>query len=114
MVVFGPVIADEDHRSQPLSLVLAQPVSSLRQPGGDLMDQCSKRHDIPSALQATPPTGRGTLYSQGSTLTPGSQSAHRPAARLISLPRQEPESRQRRADRFPLGSQIACHLTIRL
>jgi len=27
------------------------------------MDQCSQRHDIPSALQATSPTGRGTLYS---------------------------------------------------
>ena len=59
----SPVIADEDHRSPPFLRFFAQPISSLKTPGGDLMDQCSKRHDIPAALQATPPTSRGTIYS---------------------------------------------------
>jgi hypothetical protein len=34
---------------------------SPRTPSGELMDQCSDRHDIPTALQATSPTGRGTI-----------------------------------------------------
>jgi hypothetical protein len=59
---FGPVITHEDHRSPPflrvqLSINLFEPEA----PGGNLMDQCSNRHDIPSALQATSPTDRGTL-----------------------------------------------------
>jgi hypothetical protein len=61
-VVFGPVVADEDHRSPPFPSVLAQPISSLRTPGGDLMDQCSAaRHPI--SATGDPPTGRGTIYS---------------------------------------------------
>jgi hypothetical protein len=41
---------------------------SLRTPGGDLMDQCSKRHDIPSALQAThqPAGARSTVRNRPS------------------------------------------------
>jgi hypothetical protein len=59
-VHFGPVITNEDHQSPPfLNPAADQPVSSPRTPGGELMDQCSDRHDIP--LQATPPTGRGTI-----------------------------------------------------
>ena len=41
VVVFRPVIAHEDHQSASLDPVVAQPVSSLRAPSGDLMDQCS-------------------------------------------------------------------------
>ena len=48
VMLFGPLVADKDiidHRPF-LDSVLAHPVSSPRTPGGDLMDQCSKRHDI--------------------------------------------------------------------
>ena len=41
VVVFRPVIPDEDHPSPLLTLLSVQPVQSLRAPGGDLMDQCS-------------------------------------------------------------------------
>src|SRR5215208_670312 len=62
MMVFGPIVADEDHQSPPpVSLHSHEPET----PGGVLMNQCSQWHDIPSALQASrqlagaPSTRRG-------------------------------------------------------
>ena len=80
-------------------------------PGGDLMDQCSRRHDIPSALQAThqPAGARSTVRNRSSLqvlkVLTGRRLGDQPASTST-------QPRQRRADRFPLGSQIRRHILI--
>jgi hypothetical protein len=73
------------------------------------MDQCSDRHDIPSALRAHLTNRPGHDLALGIDTLRGLHSAHRPAARLISIPRRGPNSRQRHADRYPLGDSQTLH-----
>ena len=86
VVVFAPVVAQEHHRPpSSVPLTYFEPET----PGGDLMDQCSSWHDIPSALQAThQPAGHDLQlgidpHSRFSKCSPAGGS-------VISLPRQAP------------------------
>jgi len=72
------------------------------------MDQCSARHPISATGDPANRPGHDLQlgidpHSRFSECSPASGS-------VISLPRQGPKSRQRRADRFPLGSRRRLHL----
>ena len=75
-----------------LGSIVLQPISSRRTPGGGLMDQCSHRHDIPSALGRPhqPAGARSKFRSQPSlqaaeVLTGRRLGDQRPAILAISL-----------------------------
>ena len=46
-MVFRPVVSNEDHPTPPAVVVPHRHTVSLEDTRGDLMDQCSARHDIP-------------------------------------------------------------------
>jgi hypothetical protein len=60
-MLFSPVIPNEDHQLPPSSILLYINLfgaeDTRRRANGSVLD----RHDIPSALQVTSPTGRGTI-----------------------------------------------------
>src|SRR3954471_7532420 len=102
-MVFGPVVADEDHLMS-TSCVVVDSLSSPRTPGGGLMDQCSYWHDIPSALQATSPNRPGHDLALGIKHHPSQTQCSPAGGSTISVPRPEVQNRQRHADRLPLVS----------
>jgi hypothetical protein len=60
VMVFGPIVAFEDHRSLLDRLCGAttfEPEDTRRQPNGSVLN----RHDIPPEQQVASPTGRGTI-----------------------------------------------------
>ena len=66
------------------------------------MDQCSHRHDIPSALQATSPNRPGHDLALGITLHPSRLQCSPASGSIISVARTKTHTRQRHADRLPL------------
>ncbi len=66
------------------------------------MDQCSYRHDIPSALQATSPNRPGHDLAVGINLNPSQRKCSPASGSMISVPRPKAQTHHRHADRPPL------------
>jgi len=102
VMLFGPVIADRDHRSPPSigpHSTYFEPEDTRRRPNGSVLE--AARH--PSSATGDPTNRPGHDLHLG--IDPHSRfSKCSPAGGSVtSLPRQAPKPRQR-ADRFPLGS----------